>query len=89
MFIFLFSYRCIYRGRGLAGGVCAAICYGFTFLMSKTWFYLLNLVELHGCFLIYGIIGCIGVLYLFIYLPETEGKSLAEIENNFTRKIIK
>jgi uncharacterized membrane protein YkvI len=37
-------------------------------------------------FFLYGILGCVGVLYVFICLPETEGKTLAEIEKHFTKK---
>lgn len=86
-FINLFSLFFIARrGRGVAGGLCASFFYITAFLVSKTWLNFQNLVELHGCFFLYGIVGCFGIQYLFINLPETEGKSLAEIERCFAKK---
>lgn len=75
-----------YRGRGVAGGVCAAFFYIIAFLVSKTWLNLQSTVQLEGCFLLYGILGVLGVLYIYVCLPETEGKTLAEIEKYFVKK---
>ncbi|VVC39260.1 Sugar transporter, conserved site,Major facilitator superfamily domain,Major facilitator, sugar [Cinara cedri] len=74
------------RGRGTAGSLCAAIFYILAFIMGSTWFSLQNLIELHGCFFFYGILGIFGIVYIFICLPETEGKTLAEIEKLFMKK---
>uniref|UniRef100_A0A2H8TCU3 Facilitated trehalose transporter Tret1 n=1 Tax=Melanaphis sacchari TaxID=742174 RepID=A0A2H8TCU3_9HEMI len=74
------------RGREMATGMCAVSFYIFAFLASKTWLNLQSLVELYGCFLFYGILAVIGIVYIFICLPETEGKTLAEIEEDFARK---
>lgn len=84
----LVIYFCftIFRGRGIAGGVCAAIFYVLAFLVSKTWVNLIDLVALEGCFFTYGILSFFGVIYVYFYLPETEGKTLAEIEKYFTKK---
>ncbi|XP_060841252.1 facilitated trehalose transporter Tret1-like isoform X1 [Rhopalosiphum padi] len=74
------------RGREVAGSLCAAIFYVNAFLVSKTWINLQNLVELYGCFFLYGILAVVGIVHVFIYLPETEGKTLSEIEKDFARK---
>lgn len=70
----------------MAGSLCAAIFYVNAFLVSKTWINLQNLVELYGCFFLYGILAVVGIVHVFIYLPETEGKTLSEIEKDFARK---
>lgn len=82
-FIFIILF---FRGRGVASGVCAGSFYIFAFLVTKTWLNLQSLVDLHGCFIVYGVITIIGILYVFICLPETEGKTLAEIEKHFSKK---
>lgn len=74
------------RGRGVAGGVCAASYYIVAFLVSKTWLNLNDMVDLHGCFLFYGLIAGVGIAFVYYCLPETEGKTLAEIEDYFARK---
>lgn len=79
----IFSF---FRGRGVASGVCAGLFYILAFLVSKTWLNLQNLIYLHGCFFLYGIFAGIGILYVFVCLPETEGKTLAEIEKHFAKK---
>ncbi|CAI6360397.1 unnamed protein product [Macrosiphum euphorbiae] len=77
------------RGRGEASGACAAIFYIIAFLVSKTWLNLQNSVELYGCFVLYGILAAIGIIFVYKCLPETEGKTLAEIEKNFAKKNVK
>lgn len=74
------------RGRGVAGGVCAAGFYIVAFLVSKTWVNLINAVDLHGCFLFYGLVAAVGVVFVYYCLPETEGKTLAEIEMQIASK---
>jgi len=80
---------CCYRGRGEASGACAAIFYIIAFLVSKTWLNLQSSVELYGCFFLYGILAAIGIIFVYKCLPETEGKTLAEIEKNFAKKNVK
>ncbi|KAL4092304.1 hypothetical protein QTP88_026828 [Uroleucon formosanum] len=77
------------RGRGVASGICAALFYAIAFLVSKTWLNLQSSVELYGCFFLYGIIAAIGIVFIYNCLPETEGKTLAEIEMHFTKKNVK
>jgi hypothetical protein len=35
---------------------------------------------------LYGILAVVGIVHVFIYLPDTEGKTLSEIEKDFARK---
>ncbi|KAJ4445684.1 hypothetical protein ANN_12369 [Periplaneta americana] len=73
-----------FRTRGLSGGVSAAGCYVFLFLSSKTFLDMERDLQLYGAFFFYGTISCIGVVFLYFRLLETEGKSLEEIERHFT-----
>ncbi|CAH0381017.1 unnamed protein product [Bemisia tabaci] len=71
-------------GRGLATGISAA----FSKLMGaaevKSYLYIEAWVDLSGVMYLYGTATILGTLYLYFYLPETEGKSLEQIEVYFT-----
>ncbi|XP_038207163.1 facilitated trehalose transporter Tret1-like [Zerene cesonia] len=69
-----------FRSRGLATGLAAALSYTIFFIAAKTNYNLEANFHLSGTFSFYGIIGIIGTLYLYFYLPETEKKTLVEIE---------
>jgi len=73
------------RTRGLSGGVSTASCYVFLFLSSKTFLDIEHSLRLHGAFFFYGAISCVGVMFLYFRLLETEGKSLEQIEKHFTQ----
>jgi len=42
-----------------------------------------NLVDFYNVFTINGILGLVGCVYFFFYLPETENKTLQEITDFF------
>ncbi|XP_034835778.1 facilitated trehalose transporter Tret1-like [Maniola hyperantus] len=69
-----------FRSRGMATGLAAALSYIIFFLASKTNYNLESSFHIHGTFLLYSIIGFIGTVYLYFFLPETERKTLVEIE---------
>lgn len=76
-----------FRTRGLASGITAAACYIFLFLASKTYLDIESGLLLHGAFWFYGCVSFVGFLFLYFRLLETEGKTLEEIENQFTGKV--
>lgn len=76
-----------FRTRGLASGITAAACYIFLFLASKTYLDIENGLLLHGAFWFFGSVSFVGFLFLYFRLLETEGKTLEEIENHFTRNV--
>uniref|UniRef100_A0A182VW61 Major facilitator superfamily (MFS) profile domain-containing protein n=1 Tax=Anopheles minimus TaxID=112268 RepID=A0A182VW61_9DIPT len=66
-------------GSGLAGG----IAYIFGFIANKTFLKMLAVFTLPGTFWIYSLVTILGAMILYKVLPETEGKSLQEIETYF------
>lgn len=55
-----------------------------TFVTTKTYFNLENSFSLPGVILFYGICGAIGVLFVYFFLPETEKRTLEDIELYFS-----
>lgn len=59
----------------------AASNYVFSFIGTKTFIDLETNFMLWGTFAVYAVFGFLGAIYLYFFLPETEGKSLQEIED--------
>ncbi|XP_075210782.1 facilitated trehalose transporter Tret1-2 homolog [Lycorma delicatula] len=74
------------RGRGIGGGLSAAVYYIEYFSVSKTFLDLKSLLNLYGVFFFYGSLGFIGILFLYFCLPETEGKKLEDVEKIFAKR---
>ncbi|CAG4991364.1 unnamed protein product [Parnassius apollo] len=69
-----------FRSRGTATGLAAALNYLIFFMATKTNYNLEASFHISGTFAIYTALTFIGSLYLYFFLPETENKTLVEIE---------
>lgn len=71
------------RGRGVASGLTAALAFLMTFILTKSFLTLQAWITLPGLFIVYGAITSVGTLYLYACMPETENKTLQQIETFF------
>jgi len=69
--------------RGVASGASGSVGYIFGFAANKTYFHMLNNMTLPGTFWFYGVISLVGSVLFYFLLPETEGKTLLEIQEHF------
>ncbi|KAM3956446.1 facilitated trehalose transporter Tret1 [Aphomia sociella] len=76
-----------FRSRSSAQGFAAAANYIITFIGTKTFLSLETSIRLWGIFALYAAIGYLGVVYLYFFLPETEGKTSQEIESYYNGKL--
>lgn len=67
----------------MASGISATTGYIMIFALTKTYFDMEKLFEMPNLFFFYAIIGIAGTMYLYYSLPETENKTLEEIEKVF------
>lgn len=72
--------------RSGASGLSSGIGYIFGFLANKLFLRMVATMTLPGTFWFYSSIAIIGCIILYFTLPETEGKSLLEIEEYFSGK---
>jgi len=72
--------------RGLASGLITCIAYIFNFIIVKIFPAMLEGMSAHGLFFFYGMISLAGTVFIVTLLPETKGKTLAEIEEYFGKK---
>ena len=76
----LFSELFPNRLRGLAISFAGTINSAFSFLVQLVFPWELDKLGNSNTFFIYGVFAVIGLVILKIYLPETKGKSLEELE---------
>ena len=69
-----------HRSRATAQGTGAAWNYVIMFIGSKTLIDLETHFRLTGAFATYAAFAYLGTIYLYFFMPETEGKPLQEIE---------
>lgn len=72
--------------RGIGGGLSMTIFNILTFTAAKMFPFIKNSVEVSGVFWIFGGASILGSLFVYVMLPETKGKTLAEIEDYFKQK---
>ncbi|XP_035776350.1 facilitated trehalose transporter Tret1-like [Anopheles albimanus] len=73
-----------FRNRSLACGITAALHYVMSFVTTKTYFNLESSLSLPGVILFYGVMGLIGTFFVYFFLPETEKRTLEDIEVYFS-----
>ncbi|XP_069677360.1 facilitated trehalose transporter Tret1-2 homolog [Periplaneta americana] len=69
--------------RGSVGGYILAGTYLGFFVTTKIFPWLCNVLGVHGVFTAFGAIAFVGSFFMYLFLPESSGKSLTEIENYF------
>ncbi|XP_023178926.2 facilitated trehalose transporter Tret1 isoform X2 [Drosophila hydei] len=72
--------------RNSASGFAGGIGYVFGFLANKLFLVMLSALTLPGTFAFYATVAFIGTIVLYFTLPETEGRTLGEIEAHFSKK---
>lgn len=78
-----------FKSRGIATGIAAALNYVLTFIATKTYLYLEKGLYLYGSSWFYGIVGVLGFFVTYFYLPETENRTLEDIEKHFSENTTK
>lgn len=79
-----FSFCEIYRSRGIASGLAAALTYILGSIAKKTYYNLEISLSMPGVTLLYCIIAAVGLVWTYNILPETENRSLDDIERHFS-----
>lgn len=69
--------------RGTATGLIGCIAYVFNFITVKTYPAMVSGMGKEAVFCFYGAMALFGTIFIVLFLPETKGKSLQEIEEYF------
>jgi sugar porter (SP) family MFS transporter len=74
------------RIRGPASGVTTCMAYVFSFVILKMYPEMKHLLGTHGLFTFYSTVALAGTICMYVYLPETQGRTLQQIEEHFRGK---
>ncbi|XP_011346573.1 facilitated trehalose transporter Tret1-2 homolog isoform X2 [Ooceraea biroi] len=72
--------------KDILSGLTAALGYLFSAVTIKLYPDMSLLMGMHGMFLFFAIMSIVGVVFVLLFLPETKGKTLREIEDMFRKK---
>ena len=75
--------------RSFCYSASTSVNWFFNLLVSLTFLTLTQVLTNHGAYYLYALIALIGWLLFFVFLPETKGKSLEEIESLFEGSLLK
>lgn len=73
-----------FKSRGFATGITAAINYSLSFVTTKTYLNLEGWLGLYGVIWFYCIIDICGFVFIYFLIPETEHRTLEDIETHFS-----
>ncbi|KAH8413855.1 hypothetical protein KR222_010139 [Zaprionus bogoriensis] len=73
--------------RGSAASVATAFNWSCTFVVTKSFQDMLDFMGAHGAFWMFGAICFIGLFFVIIYVPETQGKTLEDIERKMMGRV--
>lgn len=74
------------RIRGVSGGIAATFAHILVALLTQSYLFVEEAITVTNVFLLYSILSLICCYYLKLKLPETENKTLQEIEDHFKKK---
>lgn len=72
------------RSRGIMVGVSAACSYALGFISRKIYYNLETTLSLPGVTLFFSVVCGVGLIWMYLILPETENRSLEDIERHFS-----
>ena len=81
---FNLKYSIHSRSRGIASGFAAAFSYILGFISRKTYYDLESTLSLPGLTLFYCVVAMLGLILMFKIMPETESRSLEDIELHYS-----
>lgn len=74
-----------FQVRGLMSGIVSSLAYLFIFAIVKIYPNLMAWFQLWGMLALFSGVSVFTLVFVYFFLPETQGFSLIEIENNFRK----
>lgn len=72
------------RLRGLGMGVCVLCLWVANAIVAFLFPIVVEAVRIEGAFLVFVVLGLVAIAFLKVFLPETKGRSLEELEERFS-----
>ena len=71
------------RARGIGCGIMQTFCWMLSASVSFTYIFMVNAIHDYGTFWFYAGVNFMGIIFVLFFVPETKGKSLEDLENEF------
>jgi facilitated trehalose transporter len=75
--------------RGPAASVATAVNWSCTFLVTKSFPFLVLAAGIHGAFYLFGGMCALALVFVWACVPETQGRSLEDIEKSLTGRTVR
>lgn len=72
--------------RSAASGISSGVGYAFAFFSNKLFLSMVSTLALSGTFYLYSVVAIVSCILFYFVLPETEGRTLIDIEEHFLGK---
>lgn len=72
--------------RSASSGIASGVGYMFAFLSNKLFLSMVSTLALSGTFWLYSAVAIVSCILFYFVLPETEGRTLIDIEEHFLGK---
>ncbi|KAJ1123275.1 hypothetical protein NDU88_001748 [Pleurodeles waltl] len=72
--------------RGRAFAFCNSFNWATNLIISLSFLDVVDSIGLSWTFLLYGLMGMFAVAFIYVFIPETKGQSLEEIDKQFANK---
>ncbi|XP_020043168.1 solute carrier family 2, facilitated glucose transporter member 10 isoform X2 [Castor canadensis] len=72
--------------RGRAFAFCNSFNWAANLFISLSFLHLIGAIGLSWTFLLYGLTAVLGLSFIYSFVPETKGQSLAEIDQQFRKR---
>ncbi|KAM4691939.1 solute carrier family 2, facilitated glucose transporter member 10 [Rhinophrynus dorsalis] len=72
--------------RGRAFAFCNSFNWAANLLISLTFLDVIDSIGLPWTFLFYGLMGLAAIIFIYLFIPETKGQTLEEIDKQFSSK---
>lgn len=72
--------------RSSASGISSGVGYIFAFFSNKLFLSMVSTLALSGTFWLYSVVAIVSCILFYFVLPETEGRTLIDIEEHFLGK---
>ena len=73
--------------RGSAASIATGFNWSCTFIVTKTFTDLILGLGTHGTFWLFGVVCLTGLFFVIFWVPETQGKTLEDIEKKLTGQV--
>ncbi|XP_058756304.1 probable inositol transporter 2 [Vicia villosa] len=76
------------RYRGICGGIASTTVWVSNLIVSQSFLSLTEAIGTAWTFMLFGIIAFIGIFFIIVFVPETKGVPIEEVENMLDRRSV-